>query len=263
MTVANGDSVNAGRMGGVAAAGIIALASDQSIEDELHLLLDENGVSLFFTRVPFEDRFDLSTLGAVAEHLAGGTRTLPPGDAVDVMVYGCTSGTVAAGERMIVERLATHRPGKRSTNPLTAAKAALRHLSAERIGLLTPYPRDVHSAFVHALAVEFELVRTRCLGIDVDGEISRVSPDAILDASRPLAVDVDAVFLSCTSLRLARSIDRFEAELGVPVVTSNQALAWHILQLVGRRADMPFGALMSRPAAKDRTQSREGSRSVR
>ena len=258
-----GTSVNTGRAGGVAAAGIIALASDQSIEDELHALLDGNGVSLYFTRVPFEDRFDLSTLGAVTEHLSGGTRTLPPGDAIDVIVYGCTSGTVAAGERMIAERLAAHRPGKRSTNPLTAAKAALRLLSARRIGLLTPYPRDVHAAFAHAIAAEFELARSHCLGIDVDGEISRVSPGAILDASRPLAVDVDALFLSCTSLRLARSIDSFEAELGVPVVTSNQALAWHILQLVGLEPRMRFGTLMHRPEIARRSRPTEASRLAR
>lgn len=255
-----GTSVNAGRVGGTAAAGVIALATDQAIEAELHTLLDGNGVSLFFTRVPFADRFDLSTLGAVAEHLEGGARTLPPGDAVDVLVYGCTSGTVAAGEPMIAERLATHRPGKRSTNPLTAAKAALRFLSARRIGLLTPYPHDVHAAVVGALAAEFELVRTHCLGIDVDGEISWVSPDAILDASRPLASNVDALFLSCTSLRLARSIDRFEAELGVPVVTSNQALAWHILHLVGLEPRMRFGTLMHDPRVARRSQPTEESR---
>jgi maleate isomerase len=176
------------------------------------------------------------------------------------MVYGCTSGTVAAGERMIAERLAAHRPGKLSTNPLTAAMAALRFLCARRIGLLTPYPHGVHSAVVGALASEFAVARSRCLGIEVDGEISRVHADAILDASRPLAVEVDALFLSCTSLRLAGSIDRFEAELGVPVVTSNQALAWHILQLVGLEPATRFGALMRNPAAMNRSQSTEESR---
>ena len=239
-----GGALKAGRTGGRAAAGIIALSADQAIEDELHALLDGNGLSLFFTRVPSEDRYDLSTLAAIAAHLDSGARTLPPGDAIGVLVYGCTSGTIAVGERVVAERLARARPGLPSTNPLTAAKAALHALAARRIGLLTPYPQPVHDVVAAALAGEFEIAHSQCLGIDLDGEISRVPADRLLGALRPLSRNVDAVFLSCTSLRVARHIDRLEAELGIPIVTSNQAVAWHLLGIVGQVAKVPFGALM-------------------
>jgi maleate isomerase len=39
------------------------------------------------------------------------------------------------------------------------------------------------------------------------------------------------VFVSCTSLRLAESITAIEAEVGVPVTSSDHALAWHCLRL--------------------------------
>jgi maleate isomerase len=61
--------------------------------------------------------------------------------------------------------------------------------------------------------------------------------------NRPVA---DVVFLSCTSLNVAREIDRIEEVIGKPVVTSNQASAWLLMQ---RRAIEPrpglFGKLMT------------------
>jgi len=44
---------------------------------------------------------------------------------------------------------------------------------------------------------------------------------------------VEAVFASCTNLRSMAVIDAAEAALGKPVVTSNQAMFWHLLQLAG------------------------------
>ena len=47
---------------------------------------------------------------------------------------------------------------------------------------------------------------------------------------RAAAVDgADAVFVSCTNLRTVDVIDDLEDELGIPIVTSNQALAWDML----------------------------------
>ena len=56
--------------------------------------------------------------------------------------------------------------------------------------------------------------------------------------------EVDAVFLSCTNLRTLDVIDEIEAELGLPVVSSNQALAWHMAQLTQISPDHAFGRLM-------------------
>jgi maleate isomerase len=56
--------------------------------------------------------------------------------------------------------------------------------------------------------------------------------------------DVDAVFVSCTSLRVAEHVAAFEAELGKPVTSSNHAMAWHALRLAGVADRIPaFGRL--------------------
>jgi maleate isomerase len=56
----------------------------------------------------------------------------------------------------------------------------------------------------------------------------------------------DAIFVSCTSLCIAAAIAEIESASGPPLVTSNQALAWHCLQLAGRPARLSgFGRLLA------------------
>ena len=45
--------------------------------------------------------------------------------------------------------------------------------------------------------------------------------------------DADAYFISCTAVRSLEVIGALEAALGRPVVTSNQAFAWHCLREIG------------------------------
>ena len=59
--------------------------------------------------------------------------------------------------------------------------------------------------------------------------------------------EVDAVFVSCTSLRLAMVAAEIEAEIGKPVTSSNHAMAWHCLRLAGIDEPLPqFGRLFER-----------------
>ncbi len=55
------------------------------------------------------------------------------------------------------------------------------------------------------------------------------------------------MFVACTSLRLAEAVEEMEAESGLPVTSSDHALAWHCLRLAGvndamRRAGALFRA---------------------
>jgi len=71
--------------------------------------------------------------------------------------------------------------------------------------------------------------------------VARIAPDSIMAAARQAARGADAVFLSCTNLRTLDVIDALEAELGIPVLSSNQVLAWHMAQATGAplTADAP------------------------
>jgi len=59
---------------------------------------------------------------------------------------------------------------------------------------------------------------------------------------------VDAVFVSCTSIRLAIIAREIEEALGKPVTSSNHAMAWHCLRLAGIDDPQPqFGRLFTLP----------------
>jgi len=58
---------------------------------------------------------------------------------------------------------------------------------------------------------------------------------------------MDALFISCTNLRALDLIPTLEKETGVPVMTSNQVLAWDMLRLAEiDRGETAAGALWER-----------------
>ena len=65
--------------------------------------------------------------------------------------------------------------------------------------------------------------------------------------------EAEAYFLSCTTIRSAPVIADLERDFGKPVVTSNQAFAWHALHTGGVRDKMPgFGELFMRVCSNSR-----------
>lgn len=169
------------------------------------------------------------------------------------VLFGCTSGSFVGGDGDEAEL--ARRIGQLSGAPaVTTARAvidALRHLSARRVFMLTPYPEDINRQEVAFLARH---------GIAVDGY------DAFAcDAGRPIAdIDseeivarleqhqatirrTDAVFISCTNLLTLDNIERLERRFARPVVSSNLASLWAVARLVGLAPrGMGCGTLFSR-----------------
>jgi maleate isomerase len=231
------------RVGDAVEIGLIAVATDHTIEAELRLFLPPERASIYVTRVALPDRFDLDSLRATSAGLAAAAALLVPGSPLDVIAYGCTSATVAIGESAVFERLRRDRSDIPCTTPISAAMAAFARFGAARLALLTPYPRAVHEAIAAFLGSRgFTIADQTCLGIDRDSAISRVTMSQLREAVVRLRLaGADAIFLSCTALRTAALIDALEAETGLPVVTSNQALAWHCLHQAGRTGGLGRG----------------------
>ena len=66
-----------------------------------------------------------------------------------------------------------------------------------------------------------------------EAKVARIDPRSIAEAAIDLGAspEVDAVFLSCTNLRTYAAIPEIETRIGKPVMSSNQALAWHMKHL--------------------------------
>ncbi|WP_162268455.1 hypothetical protein [Bradyrhizobium manausense] len=79
------------------------------------------------------------------------------------------------------------------------------------------------------------------------GEVSR---EAIFKASKELIRDriPDALFVSCTAVRIVPYIEELEREIGIPVISSSQAMAWDALRLAGySRSIEGYGQLLTLP----------------
>ena len=236
-----------------AAIGLVVLATDQTMEHEFRRLMPLDGVAVYNTRVYNDADITPDTLRAIGERIAPATDLILPGMKLDVVGFGCTSATMTLGEDYIFEAIRKARPGVACTTPVTAALSAFRALKARRIGVLTPYAPPVNA--IVRRYFEDKGVEVAAFGtfdkID-DREAARISPDSIREGVRLLTrrADVDAVFVSCTSLRLAENVAEIEAATGLPVTSSDHALAWHCLRLAGVADTVPHGGrLFALPAA--------------
>lgn len=216
--------------------GLLVLESDQTMEWEMRLMTHLPGVSVYHARLANDVVVTPETLANMEAELPIAAGLLPDYLRLDAIGYGCTSGSTIIGEDRVASIIDGKHPGVPSSNPLTAAKAALNALGVERLGLVTPYTPDVTQAMqdrFDAAGIQVTLVGS--FYEDSDEVVGRIAPQSILEAAISVgsSKDVDGVFISCTSLRAAEIIAPAEAALGKPVTASNHALAWHLLRLAG------------------------------
>ncbi|MCR8551101.1 Asp/Glu racemase [Salipiger sp. P9] len=236
-----------------AAIGLLVLATDQTMELEFRRLLPLDGVGLYCTRVFNDVEITTEALHAIGPRIAPATELILPGLPLDVVGFGCTAATMAMGEARIFEEIRKVRPGIACTTPATAAAAAFRALGSRRIGVLTPYAPEVNEV-VRGYLTE-KGIPVAAFGtynkLD-DREAARIRLESIQEgvAALAAATDLDAVFISCTSLRLSEQVAAIEAAAGLPVTSSDHALAWHCLRLAGIDDVIPgAGRLFTLPAA--------------
>lgn len=225
-------------IGAALSIGVIALAEDRAgVWDFDKFLGDMPGVGIFSTRVPMSADVTPHSLAQMGEHLGFAAQTLLPGSPLDAIAFSCTSGTVAIGLDKVHALISAARPGIAISTPIEAGLAALRKLGTAKIALLTPYrpaTADLVAGFFEASGLSIRARMTLNLTGDLD--MNRVSAVCLAAAARSClaqAPDSEALFISCTGLRTSSVIQRLEDEFKLPVVTSNQALAWHCLRIAG------------------------------
>lgn len=221
--------------------GLLVLQTDQTIEDEFRFALPD-AVALYGARLKSPADITPETLRAMETEIAPAVALLPAGVTFDVIGFGCTSGALVIGEERVAARVREALPGARVTDPFTAGVAALKALGVERIGLLTPYIATINQSLRDALVARGLSVPVMGSFNEVDDDrVARITAGSIEDAILAIgeADACEAVFVSCTSLRVARIVARVEARLGKPVTSSNHALAWHMLRLAGQTQPLP------------------------
>lgn len=230
--------------------GLIVLETDQTIEQEFRDLLGLEGVALYHSRIPSDPEVTPETLARMETNLPAAAALLPAAVGLDVVGYGCTSGTTVIGEEKVAQAVRSglkasgnNDPARTAvTNPLTAVKTALRALNAVRIGFVTPYLPEVTDAMRRHLEQQgFEIPEIASFNQSEEDIVARITPASIRDAIVAVGrnEDCDAVFVSCTNLRVLGVIEEAEARLGKAVISSNLALVWHMLRLAGVTDSLP------------------------
>ncbi len=216
--------------------GVVVLATDYTLEHELRHLVTLPGVDFYHARIANSPQVTPETLRAMEPMITQAAELILPGDTLDVLAFACTSAAIVLGTETVAKNLNLAKPEAKTTNPAFAAFTAFRALEARRIAILTPYAKSVNEMVQRSVeAAGFEVPVFGSFNEPHDPTVAAIDTPSLKAAVARITRDhpVDTVFVSCTSVRIAADVAGIEAELGIPVTSSNHALAWHCLRLAG------------------------------
>jgi len=154
----------------------------------------------------------------------------------DVVAFACTSGSFIDGEAALERQLQSLEAivGCPIVATSRCIVQSLQALGIRRVAVATPYldaVNEAERAFLESHGFEVAGME----GMGLSGKAIREVPPGevaalVRRADRP---DAEAVFVSCTDFRAFEIAGRMEAELGKPVLTSNQVTLWGILRALG------------------------------
>jgi len=230
--------------------GLVILATDHTTEVDFQRMVASDDIGVYVSRIHYANPVTPENLLKMQPSLTAGAALILPDEALDALMYSCTSASVVIGDRNIEAAIHAAKPGAPVVTPTAAAVKGLQALGARRISVLTPYTVETSRPMADYFAdLGFAIDRFTCLGLADDREMARIAPDEIpAFARQATAPQSDALFISCTAVRAAQVAARIEAEIDRPVVTSNLATAWACLRLCGDDRPRPeLGRLMAMP----------------
>ena len=226
--------------------GLIALASDYMIEKDFISVIKDKKIDFFVNRIECFNPLTSSNLIKMSEKVTDVTKDILPNEKIECVVYGCTSGTIAAGYDSIEKKIKIAKPDAKVTTPSTASIKALKKLNLNKIAIFTPYPKKLNDEVLDFFKQEnFEITSNSYFDIASDIDIGKVDSDYLFDVLSKMDLKgADALFISCTALPALSIIDKLEKKIGKPVLSSNQALIWDTLEKIGKNTSINgFGKL--------------------
>ena len=116
--------------------GVITLSTDFTIEQDFRKICHGLPLDLFFNRIPFINPLTHENYLKMSNHIPEVSNQILPGQKIDVIAYGCTSGTIAIGEDHIERQVQKSKPNAKVTTPITAAIKAFTKLKLNNIVVL-------------------------------------------------------------------------------------------------------------------------------
>ena len=215
--------------------GLLALSTDLTIESDFQSICQKLPLDLFVNRIHNENPLTKENLLKMRDQIESVTEKILPGQKINTVAYGCTSGTIAIGEDRVKEKVQLAKPNCYVTTPITSAIKAFKKMNLKKIALFTPYPESVNKTILEYFSRKnINIVSFGTFNIDLDEDIASVDPKHLLETLIKLDInDADALFVSCTALPVLEILDQVEKKINKIVLSSNQTLIWDTLRSIG------------------------------
>ncbi len=227
--------------------GLLALSTDLTIERDFQSICHSLPINLFVNRIHNENPLTKENLLKMYDQLESITEKILPGEKINTVAYGCTSGTIAIGEDKVKEKIQLVKPGCHVTTPITSAIKAFNKMNVKKIAVFTPYPESVNKTISEYLIKKnINVMSFSTFNLDLDVDFARVDPKYLSEILTKLNInDADALFVSCTALPALEILDEVEKKINKPVFSSNQTLIWDTIRSVGYKSSVEgYGKLL-------------------
>jgi maleate isomerase len=151
----------------------------------------------------------------------------------DVVVFGCTSAGALRGndyDTRLCEQI-SEITGAPAVSTIASVRDAIQASGADSVGVITPYVDELNERIRASIEADGARVAAIAgLGITDNFEIAEVGADEIVAlAERTLgelarAGQIGLAFASCTNFGAMEARTAIAGQLGIPVITSNQAV---------------------------------------
>lgn len=215
--------------------GVLVPAGNPTVEPELYRMAPRS-LTIHFARLDTlagepggVDGMERRTLGYL-DSLPAAARSLGAvqPDAVVLAHTAVSYLSRFAGEPALLDRLRAL-AGPHAFTAAGAIHAALRHLGAHRLALVTPYPETISAAArAYWQAADFDIVSHHRL--DTPNIYAETEDTAYRLARAADVPNADAILISGTGLPTVGVVEQLEHDLKKPVVTSQTATLWQALQ---------------------------------
>ena len=223
--------------------GLLLPSSNTTMEPEFYKMAPD-GISIHTARMMLHG-VTPENLKAMAAYAVNAARLLSTA-AVDVMVYGCTSGSLIKGvtwESNLVKEL-QKATGIHAITTVRAVVEALNAVRATNVTVVTPYIDELNILEKTYLEAHgFRVATIKGLGLTDNQMIGKVTSDEIRRLI-DLAPGTNCIFISCTNLPVTSMIQDLEVQYNVPVVTSNQASMWSAIRSMNQGPVEGYGTLL-------------------
>ena len=222
--------------------GLLLPSSNTTQEFEFTRVMPE-GITLHAARLPLSTVEQSAAVPRGVEDIESESRKLADAD-VDAIVLSTTapgSAKPIGYDQKLIERIETV-SGKKATTASIGLFQALAALDIKRVGIGAPWSEAFSEAIAASIAAGgLSVVSHNTLGCESDLEIGLLDEQTAYDmgiaVDRP---DAQAVVLACGNWSTLGIVDRLEASIGKPVLTTNQVSLWAVLRLAGYHAPV-FG----------------------